>query len=78
MDRALALQYVVVAAAVAASALYVLLTRFPTTVRRVRGWIALRLIDSGSTALAGLGRRLAPKSRTQDGCGTCGGCDPGH
>ena len=78
MDGTLAIQYLVVAAAVAASALYVFLTRFPSTARRLRGWVALRLVDSGSTALAGIGRRLAPKPRGgQDGCGTCGGCDPG-
>ncbi|WP_133478528.1 DUF6587 family protein [Cognatilysobacter segetis] len=72
----LALQYVVVGAAVAASALYVFLTRFPATARRLRGWIAIRLVDSGSATLSKFGRRLAPKPRAQDGCGTCGGCDP--
>jgi len=73
---ALGLQYVVVGVAVIASALYVFLTRFPGTARRLRGWIAIRLVDSGSATLATLGRRLAPKPRAQDGCGTCGGCDP--
>jgi hypothetical protein len=77
MDRSLALQYVLVAAAVAASVLYVFLTRFPGTARRLRGWIALRLVDSRSPALAHIGRRLAPKPRAQDACGSCGGCDPG-
>jgi hypothetical protein len=76
MNRALALQYVVVGAAVAASLVYVFLTRFPGTARRLRGWIAIRLVDSGSPALAKAGRRIAPKPRAQDGCGTCGGCDP--
>jgi hypothetical protein len=78
MDRALALQYVAVAAAVIASAVYVFLTRFPGTARRARGWIAIRMLDSRSPTLAGFGRRLAPKPRAQDGCGTCGGCDPGE
>lgn len=78
MDRALLVQYIVVAAAVAASAFYVFLTRFPTTARRVRGWIAIRMIDSGSATVARIGRRLAPKPSAQDGCGTCGGCDPGE
>ena len=73
---ALALQYIVVGAAVVASALYVFLTRFPGTARRLRGWIAIRLVDSGSATLAKYGRRLAPRPRAQHGCGTCGGCDP--
>ena len=73
---ALALQYVIVGAAVLASALYVFLTRFPGTARRLRGWIAIRLVDSGSATLAKCGRRLAPRPRARDGCGTCGGCDP--
>jgi hypothetical protein len=77
MDRALLVQYIVVAAAVAASALYVFLTRFPTTARRLRGWIAIRMIDSGSATVARIGRRLAPKPIGQDSCGTCGGCEPG-
>lgn len=76
MDAALALQYLAVGAAVVASLLYVFLTRFPGTARRLRGWIAIRLVDSGSPAFAKLGRRVAPKPRAQDGCGSCGGCDP--
>ena len=76
MDAGLAVQYAIVGAAVLASACYVVLTRFPATARRVRGWIAIRLVDSGSPALGRLGRRIAPKVRPQDGCGTCGGCDP--
>lgn len=70
------MQYIVVGAAVAASVAYIVLTRFPATVRRVRGSLAIRLVDSGSPALATVGRRIAPKPRAQDACGTCGGCDP--
>lgn len=76
MDAGLALQYVVVALAVIASAVYVVRTRFPGTVRHLRGRLAIRLVDSGSTRLSRLGRRLAPKPRAQDACGACGGCDP--
>ena len=76
MDGALVLQYLAVAVAVGASALYVFLTRFPGTARRLRGWLAIRLVDSGSAPFARLGRRIAPKPRAQDGCGTCDGCDP--
>jgi hypothetical protein len=76
VDASLALQYVVVGLAVAASIVYVVLTRFRGTVRRARGWLALRLLDSGSDALARAGRRIAPKPRAQDGCNACGGCDP--
>lgn len=76
MDRGLSLQYVVVALAVIASAVYVVRTRFPATTRRLRGWLAIRLVDSGSPMLANAGRRLAPTPRAADGCGACNGCDP--
>lgn len=76
MDAGHALQEVVVALAVVASAVYVFRTRFPGTARRLRGWIAIRLVDSGSSAMAKLGRRLAPAPRAQDACGSCDGCEP--
>lgn len=76
MDAGLALQYAVVALAVIASAAYVFRTRFPATARRLRGWLAIRLVDSGSPVLARVGRRIAPRPRAQDACGGCGGCDP--
>lgn len=76
MDAGLVVQYVVVSLAVVGSVAYVVLTRFPATVRRLRGWLALRLVDSGSAPLAALGRRLAPSPRAQDGCSACGGCGP--
>lgn len=76
MTAGLALQYVVVSLAVVASAVYVFRTRFPGTARRLRGWIAIRMVDSGSPAMAKLGRRMAPAPRAQDGCGSCDGCEP--
>ena len=76
MRTGLALQYVVVALAAAASLAYVVRTRFPGTWRRMRGWLAIRLVGHGSPAMAKLGRRIAPAPRAQDGCGSCDGCDP--
>ena len=75
MDAGLAVQYVLVALAVIASVVYVLRTRFPEATRRLRGWVAIRFIDSGSPRLATLGRRIAPAPRAKDGCGSCGGCE---
>ena len=75
MDTGLALQYLLVALAVLASVAYVVRTRFPESTRRMRGWLAIRCIDSGSPRLATLGRRIAPAPRAKDGCGSCGGCD---
>lgn len=74
MDAGLALQYAVVALAVTASAAYVLVTRLPATTRRLRGWIALRLVDRGTPWLARMGRRIAPAARPGGGCGSCDGC----
>ncbi|HEY4581883.1 MAG TPA: DUF6587 family protein [Lysobacter sp.] len=75
MEAGLALQYAVVALAVLASLAYVLRTRFPQSVRRVRGWLAIRLIDSGSPRLSRLGRRLAPAPHGGSGCDSgCSGC----
>lgn len=76
MGASLALQYVVIALAAFASAAYVVATRFPATTRRLRGWVALRLIRSGDSALVRLGRRLAPPVRIKDGCGGCDSCGP--
>ncbi|GAB6197481.1 DUF6587 family protein [Lysobacter xanthus] len=76
MHAGLALQYVVIALAALASALYVVRTRMPGTTRRLRGWVALRLVDSGVPRLTRLGRRIAPPARVQDACGACDGCGP--
>ena len=74
MDAGLLVQYALVGLAVAASAAYVVATRFPEAVRRVRGRLALGLVDSGRPALARVGRRIAPAPLTP-GCGGCSGCD---
>lgn len=74
MDAGLLAQYVVVALAVVASLAYVVATRLPGSVRRWRGWLAMRLVESGSVRASALGRRIAPAPRA-GGCGSCGGCD---
>ena len=76
MDAGLVLQYVIVALAVVASLAYVVRTRFPATWRRVQGWIAIRMVDSGVPVLASAGRRLAPAPRGSSACGACDGCGP--
>lgn len=76
VETGLLLQYLIVGLAVAASLAYVVWTRFPGTVRRVRGWCALRLVDSGRPRLARLGRAIAPAPRAGGSCGGCDGCDP--
>lgn len=73
MDAGLLLQNAVVALAVAASVAYVLASRFPGATRRVRGWLAMRLMDIGSPRIASLARRIAPAPRA-GGCGSCDGC----
>lgn len=74
MQAALFAQYVAVGLAVAASAAYVGLTRFPRQARALRGWVALRLVDSGRPGLSRLGRRIAPPP-VHTPCGGCNGCD---
>jgi hypothetical protein len=74
MDAGLLVQYVLVGLAVAASAGYVVLTRFPRMARRLRGKLALGLVDSGRPALVRLGRKIAPDPSASR-CGGCSGCD---
>jgi hypothetical protein len=72
----LALQYAVVAAAVLASAVYVLRRQAPTLVRRLRLALAAPLARSGRPAwMHALARRIAPPSLNRGGCGDCDGCD---
>lgn len=73
MDAGLLLQNAVVALAVLASLGYVLVTRFPKPTRRLRGRLAIALVDSGYPSLARLGRRLAPAAAAAR-CGGCNGC----
>lgn len=74
MGAGLLLQYVLVGLAVVASLCYVVATRCPRLVRRLRGRLALVLVDSGRPSLARLGRRIAP-APTASRCGGCSGCD---
>jgi hypothetical protein len=79
MDDGLLLQYVLVALAVAASAGYVAIKRFPASVRKLRVAVALPLLREGRAGwLHGLGRRIAPAPSigTSGSCGGCNGCDP--
>jgi len=79
MDRGLLLQYAVIALAVLASAWVVLKKQFPGTVRRLRGALALWLVQPRhSPRLQALGRCLAPPASAADGaCGGCSNCGPG-
>ena len=78
MEAGLLLQYAVIAAAVLASAWFVLRTRAPATTRRLRIALALPLVREGRPAwLRALGRRIAPPATGQGAvdCKTdCGGC----
>jgi hypothetical protein len=71
----LALQYLIVAVAVAVSGWVVLRKQFPAAERRLRIALAMPLVRESRPAwLRGLGRRIAPTPRTTAG-GACGGCD---
>lgn len=75
MSASIALQYALVALAVAASAWAVLAKQFPGVARSLRGALALPLLRDGRLRwLRPLGRLLAPPATTGGG-GTCGGCD---
>ena len=78
MDASLALQYAVIAIAVAASAWVVAKKLFPNAVRGARMAIAVRLVrESRPPWLRALGKRIAPApaSAGKD-CGGCDACDP--
>ena len=80
MSLSLLLQYVVIGLAVLASALYVINTRFPVGVRRLRVSAALPLLREGrATWLRALGRRIAPlpSAMAGNGCGGCNSCGSG-
>lgn len=76
MDAGLALQYLVVAVVVAASAWMVLRRQFPAAARRLRVAVAVPLVREGRPPwMRALGRRIAPPVAGGKGCGSCGGCD---
>ena len=77
MHAGLFAQYVVVALAVLASAAFVLQSRWPAGVRRLRIACALPLVRQARPAwVRGVGKWIAPPSGTGGAdCGAhCGGC----
>ncbi len=79
MDLPLALQYAVIAVAVAVSAWVVLKKQFPGPLRKARVALALPLLREGRPPwLRALGRWIAPPSQRGGGsaCGGCDNCDP--
>ncbi len=74
MEIGLLLQYAVVALIVLLSAWVVLKKQFPGTVRRLRGALAMWLLQPRRPGWAqALGRKIAPPAGS--GGGSCGGCD---
>jgi hypothetical protein len=76
-QTALALQYLIVAIAVAVSTWVVLRRQAPNAERRLRISLALPLVRDGRPAwLRAIGRRIAPPVHTAEpGCGGCNGCE---
>jgi 6-phosphogluconolactonase/glucosamine-6-phosphate isomerase/deaminase len=76
MTASLAVQYIVVALAVLASAWVVAVKQFPHATRRARIALALPLLRNARPRwLHVLGRRIAPATKAVDGaCGSCDGC----
>jgi hypothetical protein len=77
MHAALAVQYLLIACAVLASAWIVMKKQFPHATRRVCVALATPMVRDGRPAwLRALGRRLAPPRGGGDGCGGCDNCGP--
>lgn len=77
METGLVVQYLVIALAVLVSAWVVMKKQFPGTVRRVRGALALRLVQRQRAGwLQALGRRIAPPASSAGACGGCDSCGP--
>ena len=75
MSASLLLQYLAIALAVLASAVFVLKRQFPNAVRRLRIACALPLVREGRPAwLRAVGLWVAPPA-SSTGAGACGGCD---
>jgi hypothetical protein len=72
-----ALQYPIVAIAVAVSARVVLRKQAPSLERRLRIALALPLVREGRPAwMRAIGRCIAPRAQAaQVGCGGCNGCE---
>ena len=81
MDAGLLLQYMVIAVAVVASAVFVVRRQFPAGVRRARIACAVPLVREGRAPwLRRIGLWIAPAPRSgtggDDGCGSCNACKP--
>ena len=75
MHAGLVLQYVVVGIAVVASAGFVLQSRWPTGVRRMRIACAVPLVrESRPQWVRRVGRWIAPAASSAAACGSCDGC----
>lgn len=75
----LALQYLIIAMAVAFSAWVVFRKQAPNAARGLRIALALPLLREGRPAwLRAFGRRIAPAPKADaDACGGCNSCDTG-
>ena len=78
MAMPLALQYLAIGVAVAASAWFVMKKQFPAATRRLRIACALPLLREGRAGwVRTIGRRIAPPAATAAaGCGGCSSCEP--
>lgn len=74
----LAVQYLVIALAVLASAMVVVQKQWPGASRRLRVAVALPLLRTERRWLQAIGRCIAPTPRVDaGGCIGCGGCGDG-
>jgi hypothetical protein len=78
MSAWLLLQYLLIAFAVFASAVYVVQSQWPNAVRSARVACALPLLRDGRAPwLRALGRAVSPAPRVAEGsCGGCNNCGP--
>jgi hypothetical protein len=80
VNAGIVIQYAVIAALVAASAVYTLRKLAPKLAVRQQAALAASLLRPGRGAFVQrLGRALQPRGATgncSDGCGTCGSCGP--
>ncbi len=78
MNTSLLVQYILIALAVAASAVYAFRKLAPALTSRWLAAVSIRLSRPGHAAwVRALGRRLQPGQATgscSDGCSTCGAC----
>ncbi len=76
MDASLALQYLVIAIAVAVSAWVVANKQFPAAMRKLRIALAVPLVRENKPAwLRAIGKKIAPLPVAAGSCGGCDKCD---